>query len=123
MIQYTEMHLCVHAINKSIYIQYKYNFTLINQLQYTMNIQLRNNDSAIFNKKSARGILKVILCASEHICSIVRYCFRSYKQLKKDPLHVLTDANVLVLIDTDQSIFVNGRFSLPSDIHRPIIYA
>ena len=38
-------------------------------------------------------------------------------------LHVLTDANVLVLIDTDQSIFVNGRFSLPSDIHRPIIYA
>ena len=43
--------------------------------------------------------------------------------LKKDPLHVLTDANVLVLMDTDQSIFVNGRFSLPSDIHRPIIYA
>ena len=41
----------------------------------------------------------------------------------KDPLHVLTDANVLDLIDTDQSIFVNGRFSLPSDIHRPIIYA
>ena len=36
---------------------------------------------------------------------------------------LLTDANVLVLIDTDQSIFVNGRFSLPSDIHRPIIYA
>ena len=67
--------------------------------------------------------LKVILCASEHICSIVRYCFRSFKQLLKDPLHVLTDANVLVLIDTDQSIFVNGRFSLPSDIHRPIIYA
>ena len=54
MIQYEEMHLCVHAINTSIYIQYKYNFTLINQLQYTMNIQLRNNDSAIFNKK-ARG--------------------------------------------------------------------
>ena len=26
-------------------------------------------------------ILKVILCASEHICSIVRYCFRSFKQL------------------------------------------
>ena len=25
--------------------------------------------------------LKVILCASEHICSIVRYCFRSFKQL------------------------------------------
>ena len=54
MIQYAEMHLCVHAINKSIYIQYKYIFTLINQLQYTMNIQLRNNESAIFNKK-ARG--------------------------------------------------------------------
>ena len=26
-------------------------------------------------------LLKVILCASEHICSIVRYCFRSFKQL------------------------------------------
>ena len=26
-------------------------------------------------------IFKVILCASEHICSIVRYCFRSFKQL------------------------------------------
>jgi len=24
---------------------------------------------------------KVILYASEHICSIVRYCFRSFKQL------------------------------------------
>ena len=26
-------------------------------------------------------IIKVILCASEHISSIVRYCFRSFKQL------------------------------------------
>ena len=26
------------------------------------------------------SIVKVILCASEHICSIVRYCFRSFKQ-------------------------------------------
>ena len=42
---------------------------------------------------------------------------------KKDPLHVLTDANVLVLIDTDKSIFVNGRFLRPSDIHRSIMYA
>ena len=25
--------------------------------------------------------LNVILCASDHICSIVRYCFRSFKQL------------------------------------------
>jgi len=25
--------------------------------------------------------VKVILCASDHICSIVRYCFRSFKQL------------------------------------------
>ena len=39
----------------------------------------------------------------------------------KDPLHVLTDANLLVLIDADQSICVNVRFSLPSDIHRLII--
>ena len=68
-------------------------------------------------------MFKVILCASEHVCSIVRYCFRSFKQLKNDPLHVLTDGNILVLIDTDQSILVNGRFSLPPDIHRPIIYA
>jgi len=51
-------------------------------------------------------VVKVILCASEHICSIVRYCFRSFNQLKKDPLHVLTDANVLVLIYTYQSIFL-----------------
>ena len=27
------------------------------------------------------AVVKVILCASEHICSIVRYCFRSFKQL------------------------------------------
>ena len=26
-------------------------------------------------------LVKVIQCASEHICSIVRYCFRSFKQL------------------------------------------
>jgi len=26
-------------------------------------------------------MFKVILCASEHICSIVRYCCRSFKQL------------------------------------------
>ena len=25
--------------------------------------------------------VKVILCTSEHICSIARYCFRSFKQL------------------------------------------
>jgi len=24
---------------------------------------------------------KVILCASEHICLIARYCYRSFKQL------------------------------------------
>ena len=41
--------------NKQKYIhQYEYNFTLINQLQYTMNIQLWNNRSSIFNKQ-ARG--------------------------------------------------------------------
>ena len=53
---------------------------------------------------------KVILCASEHICSIVRYCFRSFKQLLKDPLHVLTNANVLVLIDTDQAFLLTDAF-------------
>ena len=30
---------------------------------------------------------------------------------------------VLVLVDTDQNIFVNVRFSLPSDIDGSIIYA
>jgi len=53
---------------------------------------------------------KVILCAYEHIFLIVRYRYISF-------------ANVLVLVDTDQKLFVNGRFSLPSDIHRSIIYA
>ena len=67
--------------------------------------------------------IKVILCAYEHIFLIVRYRYISVKQLKTDPLHVLTDANVLVLVDTDQKLFVNGRFSLPSDIHRSIMYA
>ena len=41
---------------------------------------------------------------------------------KKIHYMYLTDANVLVLIDTDQSIFVNRRLSLPSDIHRTIMY-
>ena len=66
-------------------------------------------------------VLKVILCASEQICLIVRYCYRSFKH---DPLHVLTDVYVLVLVDIDQNIFVCGRSpSLPSDIHKSIIYA
>jgi len=26
-------------------------------------------------------VVKVILCASDYICSIIRYCFRSFKQL------------------------------------------
>ena len=30
---------------------------------------------------SLKPLFKVILCASDHICSIVRYCFRSFKQL------------------------------------------
>jgi len=49
---------------------------------------------------------------------IVRYRYISFK-----PLHILTDANVLVLVNTDQKLFVNGRFSLLSDIHRSIMYA
>ena len=55
-------------------------------------------------------LLKVILCAYEHIFLIVRYRYISFKQLEKDPLHVLTDANVLVIVDIDQKLFVNGRF-------------
>ena len=47
-------------------------------------------------------LLKVILCASEQICLIVRYCYRSFKH---DPLHVLTDAYVLVLVDIDKKHF------------------
>ena len=67
--------------------------------------------------------VKVILCASEQICLIVRYCYMNFKQLYKDPLHVLTDVYVLVLVDIDQNIFVCGRSSLPPDIHKSIIYA
>ena len=35
----------------------------------------------IYIFKSRPQLLKVILCASEPICSIVWYCFRSFKQL------------------------------------------
>ena len=48
---------------------------------------------------------KVILCAYEHIVLIVRYRYIRFNQLQADPLHVLTDANVLVLVDTDQKHF------------------
>jgi len=65
-------------------------------------------------------MLKVILCASEQICLIVRYC---YKSVKHGPLHVLTDVYVFVLVDIDQNIFVCERSSHPSDIHKSIIYA
>ena len=77
MIIYAEMHLCVLVINKSIYIQYKYNFTLIDKLQYTMNIQLRNNTSAIFNKKSARAYLikrAFIINMGRFLISIFIFC-------------------------------------------------
>ena len=67
--------------------------------------------------------IKVILCSYEHIFLIVRYRYISFKQLETDPLHVLTEANVLVLVDTYQKLFVNGRVSLPSEIHRSIMYA
>ena len=29
--------------------------------------------------------IKVILCASEQMCSIVRYCYMSFEQLQQDP--------------------------------------
>jgi len=35
----------------------------------------------------------------------------------------LTDAFVLILVDTEQNIFACGGVSLPSDIHQSIIYA
>ena len=47
-------------------------------------------------------LLKDILGACE-LFLIVRYCYRSFKQLYTDPLHVLTVANVFVLVDTDQN--------------------
>jgi len=40
----------------------------------TENVELLYNNQVL-------KVVKVILCASEHICSIVRYCFRSFKQL------------------------------------------
>ena len=67
--------------------------------------------------------VKVILYESNTFVQSYDIASEALNNFKKDSLHVLTDANVLVLIDTDQSIFVNGRFSLPSDIHRPITYA
>ena len=69
------------------------------------------------------SFFKVILCAYEQISLILRYRYRSFKQLSKDPLHVLTDAYVLVLVDIDPNIFVIGCSSLLSDIHKSIIYA
>ena len=61
-----------------------------------------------------------VLCARD-VC--VRYCNKSLKQLGKHPLHVLTDAYVLVFSRYIPNSFVCGRFSLPSDIHRSIMYA
>ena len=45
----------------------------------TNSIQLGNFSHKKFQAQNL--IFKVILCSSEHICSIVRYCFRSFKQL------------------------------------------
>jgi len=59
------------------------------------NFWLLNHTGKYFGENNKQS-LEVILCASEQICLIVRYCYRSFKQLKKDPLHVLTDAYVLV---------------------------
>jgi len=41
---------------------------------------IRGNNlvATVYNLSSS---LKVILCASEQICSIVRYCFRSFKKI------------------------------------------
>ena len=54
---------------------------------------------------------------------IINMMFYNIFNILKDPLHALTDANVLVLVDTDRMLLVNGRCSLPSDIHRSIMYA
>ena len=40
-----------------------------------------SNRNKIHRYLERSNIIKVIICASEHICSIVRYCFRSFKQL------------------------------------------
>jgi len=36
-----------------------------------------NNVERLTTVVSRTRLFKVILCASEHICSIVRYCFRN----------------------------------------------
>ena len=44
-----------------------------------INCSLKHNFCGSFS--STPSFVKVILCASEHICSIVRYYFRRFKQL------------------------------------------
>ena len=100
---------CFHKSNMSSLESLFFNTVnmLVFQLWFNVHVNILNKSIATFINQDK---VKVILCASEHICSIVRYCFRSFKQLQKDPLHVLTDANVLVLIDTDQSILLTDAF-------------
>jgi len=50
------------------------NVTYIGFLNY-MHLPLKSHI------KIRTQLIKVILCTSEQICSIVRYCFRSFKQL------------------------------------------
>ena len=45
------------------------------------NISYEFSTSFIRFGRYSQECIKVILCASEHICSIVGYCFRSFKQL------------------------------------------
>ena len=50
-------------------------------LERTLMLQKYSISSRVVIEILHAHLLKVILCASEHICSIVRYCFRSFKQI------------------------------------------
>jgi len=88
--------LCFHNRHYlNVYINNKQQNTTINYINVlSILIQPKNSNCTnptnhiyviSFNTKTKGSVkyttFKVILCASEHICSIVQYCFRSFKQL------------------------------------------
>ena len=51
------------------------------ETQVNDNVFMNNNNVELLDRPISIEEVKVILCASEHICSIVRYCFKSFKKL------------------------------------------
>ena len=66
---------CLTLYYFSCYLYWFYNYHFSGKMvSYCLKLML-------FKEKKDFTLIKVILCASEHICSIVQYCFRSFKQL------------------------------------------